>query len=184
MKLKVNLEQNPAGDKGQILNPANVGDAGYDLIACSNPNIQGSVVIKDFYRSLSYIEYDTNVAIEPNKVNGEYKFYSLMFPRSSISKYNLTMANSVGVIDSGYKNTIKVRFKYTIQPEDIYLLKEVENESNSLPTLKVNMNKIYKKGDRIAQLVFFSHFHPEISGLEKSIIKKDRGEGGFGSSGE
>lgn len=184
MKLKIDLEKNPAGQKGQILRPSHEGDAGYDLVASSEPLVNGAVVVNKFYRNISYIEYDTNVVLQPNKENGEHLFYSLLFPRSSISKYNLVLANSVGVIDSGYENTIKVRFKYIIQPEDIYLLEEKDNDSVKYPTVQVNMGKIYKKGDKIAQLVFSKHIHPQFLNYDFGSKDEARGTGGFGSSGE
>lgn len=59
-------------------------DAGFDLTAISiNKNITDS-----------YIEYDTGIAIEIPKGH-----VGLLFPRSSISKYDLALCNSVGVID-------------------------------------------------------------------------------------
>ena len=185
MKLKINLKNNPTGEDGKITHPSNKGDAGYDLYASSGPMTNGSVVISDFYRNISYIEYDTNISLDIQQEKDEYSFFALLFPRSSISKYNLIMSNSVGVIDSGYQDTIKVRFKYVIQPEDIYLLEEKENDSVKYPTVKVNEDKIYKKGDKIAQLIFSKHEHPDF--LDHEILKenqKERGLGGFGSSGE
>jgi dUTPase len=92
--------------------PANETDSGYDIIATSDPFIQGISIDKtDDYLSIDYIEYDTNLIIEPND-----GYHTCVFPRSSISKYNLTLANSIGLIDNGYRGVIKLRFKYNAQP--------------------------------------------------------------------
>ena len=91
------------GFENNLLAPAK-GDAGWDLIASSDPEI---VFCDEKKKSILYIEYDTGVVLQPT--NG---FYTLLFPRSSISKYELSLANSVGVIDSGYRDTIKLRFRF------------------------------------------------------------------------
>ena len=74
---------------------AKFGDAGLDLTAIS-------VEYKDDFGVLSY---NTGLSIEIPE-----GYVGLLFPRSSIYKKELTMCNSVGVIDSGYRGTIKVNF--------------------------------------------------------------------------
>jgi dUTPase len=113
-------------DKGIINNPQNNGDAGYDIVAVSSPRVVGAIYQGLYYTAISHIEYDTEIVIEPEKKNSIYEFYMLLYPRSSIIKTNLSLANSVGVIDSGYRGNIKVCFKYIIQPED---MKIVEGKS-------------------------------------------------------
>lgn len=153
--------------------PSSNGDAGYDIIAASEPFIQGiSIDQTDNYLSIDYIEYDTNLIIEP-----EIGYHTYVFPRSSISKYNLTLANSVGLIDNGYRGTVKLRFKYNAQPID-HMLYE-----NSKFCININKNKIYKKGDRIGQLVFAQTITPSIE-VVSSFESTDRNEGGFGSTGQ
>lgn len=91
---------------------ANKDDLGYDIIAASEPKIIGelSPISKfdgkkniQYYKSIDYIEYETNLFISPQKdINWrgvERKFHSLIFSRSSISKYWLSLANSVAIID-------------------------------------------------------------------------------------
>jgi len=122
-----------------------LGDAGMDLTAI------------DFDSTEEYIQYRTGLAIEIPE-----GFVGLIFPRSSISKYSLVLANSVGVIDSGYRGEILVRFK---------IVNNYQSEGI----------KVYKMGERIAQLMIVPY--PvvnlvEVDGLSDSV----RGEGGFGSS--
>lgn len=155
----------------KIASPSHDGDAGYDIVATSNPIVVGEVYQGKFYKSISYIEYETDIIINPDS-----KLFSLLFPRSSISKYNLSLCNSVGVIDTGYRSSIKVRFNYLSQPENYYIM-----ESKNF-LVAVDESKIYKKGDKIAQIIFTEHVHPSL--IESSIdFDSERGLGGFGSTG-
>lgn len=128
------------------------GDAGMDLTATSM-EVTGEIdqiypIGKNEYK---FIEYGTSISIEiPDGHVG------LVFPRSSISKTGLTLANSVGVIDSGYRGEIKCRFKY-------------------LGGAK------YEIGDRIAQIMIIPH--PVVQFEEVlELSTTERGEGGFGST--
>jgi len=160
--------------------PAYDGDVGYDVVAASEPRIVGSLRDEDLnaYKSIDYIEYDLNIKIDGfqpvNSPNDD--IYTLVFPRSSVSRYNLLLANSVAVIDSGFRSTIKVRFKYIVQPEDLMIV-----DGNSI-VCTVNPSKIYKSGDKICQLVFQKHFHPSIT-FVSHLEQSERNEGGFGSTG-
>lgn len=105
-------------------------------------------------------KYRTGLAIEiagsPSK-----KFVGKIYPRSSISKKNLMLANSVGIIDQDYRGEIIVVMK----PQNYQ--EKVDH---------------YESGDRIAQLVieeipvFTIHETDELSDTH-------RGTGGFGSTG-
>lgn len=147
------------------------GDAGYDLAAFSEPEIKGNQLDENIWSSIDYIEYDTNVSLSPSNDS----VFCYVFPRSSLSKYNLFFANSVGVIDSGYRNSIKVRFKYCYQPSDIVKVKTKFG-------VFVDKEKIYKKGDRIAQMIFSYHVKPDLE-YSKHLLPSDRGMGGFGHTG-
>ena len=159
-------------DEPSILRPAYQGDAGYDLIAKSEPEIKGehSKNNPELYTSIDYIEYDTDLKLGPDD-----SLYSLVFPRSSISKYNLALANSIGVVDTGYRDSIKIRFRYIAQPSD-FVIKERK------VFFKINYDKIYKKGDRIAQLIWMLHNHPYLQ-FTNDLPISQRQFGGFGSSG-
>jgi dUTP pyrophosphatase len=121
------------------------GDAGMDLVATriiSNTTFD--------------VSYGTDLAMEiPNG------FVGLVFPRSSIRKYELALSNSVGVIDSGYRGELQATFKKT----------------NGLDSLA------YKVGDRIAQIMIIPH--PDIQFEEADELSdSERGDGGFGSTGK
>lgn len=154
----------------KILLPAHVGDAGYDIIASSKPKIVGVEPITNYFSRIDYIEYDTDLIIAPDS-----GIHTYIFPRSSISKTNLVLANSVAVIDNGYRGTLKLRFRYLIQPNDLIL-----SGRNILS--EVNMNTVYQQGDKIAQLVFSETLTPNLE-LVKDFDETTRKQGGFGSTG-
>lgn len=49
------------------------------------------------------IMFDTGIAVRPPK-----GFYTEIVPRSSIYKYGWMMANSIGIIDPTYRDTLKI----------------------------------------------------------------------------
>ena len=81
---------------------AKPGDAGMDLVATSR--------VFDKYGN---VEYGTGLAMEIPE-----GYVGLIFARSSISKQDLSLANAVGVIDSGYRGEIKFKFKPTLSYMD------------------------------------------------------------------
>ena len=161
--------------------PTYSGDAGCDLIAYSDPVIVGETKTpkSKLYSSISYIEYDTNVIVAPED---ESQYFSLVYPRSSISKYNLSLANSVGVVDSGYRDTIKVRFRYLWQPKDIIVNTGNKQKEETRLFVQIDPKKIYKKGDKIAQLVWASHNKLYME-FTQTVPMSERGYEGFGSTG-
>ena len=119
-------------------------DAGLDLTATS-------IIEEDHDR----IVYGTGIAMEIPE-----GFVGLVFPRSSIRKYELILSNSVGVIDAGYRGEIQATF------------------------LKTDYTgKFYKVGERVAQIIILPH--PQIEFQEVSELSdSERGTGGHGSSGK
>lgn len=155
-----------------ISEPAHSGDVGHDLIAVGSPYFCGKPMYEgeEYFSVLRYIEYETMVAIAPPEGT-----YTLVYPRSSISKTNLVLANSVGVIDNGYRNTIKLRFKYIFQPEDFEIIK-------GKIYMRVNHDRIYKAGERIGQAVFVQSLDTKLFPTNIRDVTS-RGKGGFGSTG-
>lgn len=87
-------------------------------------------------------------------------FVGLVFPRSSVRKYDLSLTNCVGVIDSGYRGEIQATFKKTHKGE-----------------------RKYNVGDRAAQIMLLAY--PKIDFIETDVLNEtDRGDGGFGSTGK
>lgn len=124
---------------------AKIGDAGLDLTAVSIQTVDN--------QEYGYIEYGTGLAFEIPQ-----GYVGLLFPRSSVSKTGLILSNSVGVIDSGYRGEVKLRYKY------------VKNTAH------------YVVGDRVGQLIIVPY--PEVQLIQsQELSDTQRGENGFGSSG-
>lgn len=173
-------------NNSKVDSPARQGDAGFDIYAVSEPRIIGSIYQGLHYKSISHIEYDTEVRVEPqySEFLKEYRFFLLMYPRSSIIKTNLSLSNSVGVIDSGYRGNIIACFKYIMQPEDMKIIegKTFAGKKSSGVVTSVNPQRVYQKGDKIAQLIPCEHMKMNLDFVDK-LNESERGEGGFGSTG-
>jgi dUTP pyrophosphatase len=102
-----------------------------------------------------YFEYGLGFSLEPPE-----GWCTLIFPRSSISKYDLILANSVAIIDQGYRGELLCRFKKTKEH-----------------------GKYYEVGDRICQMIFYQYPKLQLEIVEDLDFTTDRG-GGFGSSGK
>jgi len=124
---------------------AKEGDAGLDITAID--------ILMENNPHYGYIEYSTGLAIEIPE-----GYVGLLFPRSSISKTGMILANSVGVIDSEYRGEIKFRFK-------------------AIPG-----TNLYDIGDRIGQLIIIPYPSIELEETDE-LSSTHRGDGGFGSSG-
>jgi dUTP pyrophosphatase len=131
------------------------GDAGADLVATS-------VTASTDYSRSGQLVYGTGLAVEiPEGMVG------LIFPRSSIRSFDLSLSNSVGVIDSGYRGEIMVVFNI------------VHGKSNIVD----EPYSIYDVGDRIAQLVIMPV--PLVQFVEvDELSETERGKGGYGSTGK
>lgn len=148
--------------------------AGYDIVATSEPKIVGELFEENSWKQISYIEYETNLFIAPY-VND---IHTLIHPRSSISKYNLVLANSIGLVDNDYRGMVICRFKYMWQPMDMWW-GEFDGQKTTFG--KPNMEKVYKKGDTIAQLVFEPTITADFEFVD-DLNQTNRGIGGFGST--
>jgi len=123
---------------------AKQGDAGMDLTATEIINEEVFQVV-----------YGTGISVEIPE-----GFVGLVFPRSSIRKYDIALTNSVGVIDSGYRGEIQVTFH---------------------KKRGVASNK-YEIGDRVCQLMIIPF--PPVKFIEvDDLSDSERGTGGHGSTG-
>jgi dUTP pyrophosphatase len=119
-----------------------------------------------------FIEYDTGIACEIDR-----GFCGLVYPRSSISKYDLTLANGIAVIDSGYNSSILLRFKPALR----FYIREWKGET-SIEVNNVFQQKVYNIGDKIGQFKIVPVDGIEFNEVNK-LKKTARGAGGFGSTG-
>lgn len=133
---------------------ATAGDAGMDLVAVNALIAENG----------EYVEYGTGLSIEIPE-----GYVGLLFPRSSISNTSLTLANSVGVIDSGYRGEIRLRFK------DSQLAKVDEKWFAGYTS--------YELFNKVGQLIILPY--PQIEFVEtEELVESERGEEGFGSTGK
>ncbi len=141
---KFNVKIKKLHPDAKIPSYAKDGDAGLDLVATE--------IISN---TSSDITYGTGISIEIPK-----GYVGLIYPRSSIRKYDLMLSNSVGVIDSGYRGEIQATFKKTQGWE----------------------SGLYIKGDRIVQIIIVPY--PKVTFIEvDELSETERGDGGFGSTG-
>tara|TARA_A100001515_G_scaffold7053_1_gene5965 strand:- start:770 stop:1186 length:417 start_codon:yes stop_codon:yes gene_type:complete len=120
---------------------AKPGDAGMDLTAVWQK------------QEFDLITYGTGLSVEIPK-----GYVGLLFPRSSVYKAKMFLTNCVGVIDSGYRGEIMMKFEM------------------------MDSNVMYKTGDRVGQLIIMPYPQVEFEEVE-DLTETNRGEGGFGSTG-
>jgi dUTP pyrophosphatase len=155
-------------------------DAYIDIVATTDPIVVGEEISKGLYKEIDYIEYGTNLYMSPGFSYGESETFIDFRPRSSISKYNLSLANTPATGDKDYIGEYKLRFKYLFQPFDFVFI----NKNNDYQEIyiRINEDKIYKKGNKIAQMSLCLRFPVEFVIVEE-LKETVRGDGGFGSSG-
>lgn len=136
------------------------GSAGLDLYVPENfwkrcpsfEDVLGNAVYTD-------IEIDTGVYVEIPKLH-----VGLIFIRSSLGFKGLNLSNNVGVIDSDYRGSIKLKFVNT-------------NGS------QFYNNEGFENGRRVAQLVIVPCPKIELKQVKRLTTSK-RGRGGIGSTGK
>lgn len=149
MKTTVNVKIKKLSPEAKIPKYSKPGDAGLDLTATSINETE------------LYIEYGTSLAFEiPSGYVG------LIYPRSSLSNYDLVLSNHVGVVDSGYRGEVKFRFKKSYTQ----VLKGAREA------------KYYNVGDKIGQLIVMPYPLVILEEVEE-LGESSRGATGFGSSG-
>ena len=141
MKLKIkNLSDNPM--------PCykNTGDAGMDI--CSNEKMRIPPFNWKLISTGIYLEIPEGYEVQVRSRSG------LAY------KWGLTVMNSPGTIDSGYRGEVKV------------ILRNHDHRAYDL-----------KKGERIAQLVMAAVVTAELEEVTE-LTDTERGDGGFGSTGK
>lgn len=139
---------------------AKAGDAGLDLTAISaDIDAHGNAT------------YGTGLSFEiPDGYAG------FIFPRSSISKKDLSLSNSVGVIDSGYRGEVVIKMKRAAK------IKASSINSTFVTSHLEEFSSAYRAGERVAQLIIMPVTKIELVEAEE-LSDSDRGNGGFGSTG-
>ena len=144
MKLRIKAFNDRAKELYENHSYFHTGDAGLDLFVVENQTIPAK----------STKPIPLQIACE----NLDNKAYYL-FPRSSISKTPLRLANSIGLIDAGYRGEL------------IGMVDNIYNKDFQV-----------KRGERYFQLVAVDSSPVEFE-LVDELSVLSRGEGGFGSTG-
>lgn len=133
--------------EAQLPTRANTGDAGLDLRAC-----ESVVIAPGGVRAM--VATGVAIALEDG-------WAGFVQPRSGLAaKHGVTVLNSPGLIDAGYRGELRVVLVNT-DPETSFSV---------------------EVGDRIAQLVVIAHV-PAVPVEVEELPDSDRGAQGFGSSG-
>lgn len=145
--MKIKFKRLDKGAKDPI--KFHVNDVGFDLTAISRTMDEfGNMV------------YGTGLALEIPPQHGGF-----LFPRSSVTKMTLDLANAVGVIDPDYRGEVIVKFK----PAPYYASRDEDEKYE------------YEVGDRVVQLVILPI--PQVTFEETETLEvTKRAEGGFGST--
>jgi len=155
---------------------------GFDVVVTSDPEIVGEQYENGAYKRIDYIQYKTNLKLAVQKDRqfsnfgyNDLDYDILAFPRSSVSKYNIVLANCIGLIDADYRGEVLLRFKYIWQPEDYKI------RTDNLLEGYINSTKLYNKGDKVCQLKVTKVENVEFV-LVDELDSTNRGDGGFGST--
>lgn len=133
----------------------NASDAGFDLYATS----------MEFDERYGIWIYGSGIALQM-----PFGVYADLRPRSSIYKTGLMLSNSIGTIDNGYRGEIKAVF--------------YQGAKSVSP---------YQVGDRFCQILFknmlgYPNSYDFWHGIEllevEDLDDTERGDGGFGSTGQ
>lgn len=135
------------------------GDAGMDLTATSKT-----------YDEHGNVCYGTSLAFEI-----PHGYVGLLFPRSSNTKKELILGNSVGVLDSGYRGEVMFKFKGAVSIYETDL-----NHAGHFPCVGESTDA-YEIGDRIGQIIIMPYPKIEFN-LVDELSSSDRGVGAFGST--
>ena len=150
MKVKVKkLNENAV-----IPSYAKNGDAGLDLTATSK--------FLDYHGNICY---GIGLAFEIPQ-----GYVGLVFPRSSVSKKQLNLANAVAVIDSGYRGEVVMKFKPSLALD-----------RRRCATVRLTYGT-YNVGDRVAQMIIMPYPYIEFEETDE-LSKTERNDGGYGSTG-
>lgn len=145
-------------------------DAGFDVHA-----------ITVEHTSDKKITYGTGLAF-----NIPEGYYLEAFCRSSVCKYDISLTNSVGIIDNGYKGEVKFVFRLNTPFPSLYNINYAEGVAVLkrpfcwIPFLQKEL-KIYRQGERIGQLILKKQYSIKFEEV-KELENSDRGARGFGSS--
>lgn len=173
----------------KIINALDVVDAGFDLFAPGNESNKDE--LEAYGETLRFFGVGWSDAGPVNKLDYKiccsavmhcetkksYNTGFYMYPRSSLSKTKLRLANSVGIIDAGYRGHLMAMFDVVNIEINTDLLEEEE---------VMEADYYGKKYDRYVQICapgLVPIVVQIVDSKEELGVKTERGDGGFGSTG-
>jgi len=166
-KIKIKL----LDEKAEIPSKAHNTDTGYDIKMIDIEKIEGDTIF-----------FKTGVSLEPPS-----GYYFEVYPRSSISKLPLSLANSVGIIDNSYRGEILIPVR--VHHSNVGFKTKRESYANGLveiwgsrpQSMHSLARVILMKKPVMFQLVLRKKFNCDFI-LEEELDQTERGDGGFGST--
>jgi len=141
----------------KITNNPSMIDAGFDIFTPTTQNLP-------FNHSANKVDFNIICACKMVLPNGMYNTGFYMYPRSSISKTSLRLANNVGIIDAGYRGHLMGMFDLITEQSQ-----NIEKFDRHLQICAPGLIPIFV----------------EIVDSKKELGEEtERGEGGFGSTGK
>lgn len=174
----MNVKIKKLSENAVIPSYAHDGDCGMDIVAT-----------RKWIDDYGNICYGTDLAFE---IPEGYAMF--IFPRSSVSKYDLSLCNSIGILDSIYRGELILKFTPALalgnsneceDPETIEVSNVVIPGYNPYvnPNISYYEFNTYEVGDKIGQIVIMPY--PKINFIEvDELSTTERGKGGFGSTGK
>jgi dUTP pyrophosphatase len=167
----VQLYKNHVANHNAKIKSSAFPDAGFDLFIPSTRYFENP-----FETHFINLEVKAEMIHETSSWNGEYSKYEVqntgyyVYPRSSISKTPLMLANQTGIIDSGYRGNLITAVRYL----------------NATPVDHHNNPDIY---ELVEHTRLFQICHPQLLPIYVVLVDENelsttvRGSGGFGSTG-
>jgi hypothetical protein len=148
-------------------------DAGFDLYAPGKIDDESDNVLKFYKNRVNKLDFEVICSAKIyNNSNKSYNTGYYMYPRSSLSKTMLRLANSVGIIDAGYRGHL------------IGMFDVINNEENSQYTESFYNGNIYDRYLQICAPGLLPIIVEIVKNKEDLGEETERGEGGFGSTGK
>lgn len=151
------------------------GDSGFDLYVLEDIKIypgETKMIDLGIKTQLNRITFNHEGDIIKEQDSSYY-----LYTRSSIYKTPLMLVNSVGIIDAGYRGTLKAVVKYML---DTNFIRNILNDNNY--DIESNAYTI-KKGSRLFQLCSPDLTPISNCNITDNLSNTDREENGFGSTG-
>ena len=139
-------------NEGILPKKAHLQDVGMDL-----------TVISFERKSKHLFLYNTHIQIEPPE-----GYYIEIVPRSSLCFSDFMLANSIGIIDPGYRGDLKLPLRYI---GDLLDETEIEKQANAL------------LNTRVAQMILRKIHLCDIEEVQ-TLSEAQRNQKGFGSTGK